>query len=269
MTYFHAKTTHLLAIQEHHVNFPSRARVPTAASRRGYSTHFAPDIGGPSQVVLFSRLETIVGDLDLGDNTHANRTLYARIQTDRERILFISVYAHSGSPIHRDQLIDEVVANASHHGHKWIAVGDFNCISSEGAVAHACAQGACRPLTTTTPPPRAPASPVDDASTMALHIAAYSPLNVHSSLVQPITMQSAIRFQPPLTPFAAQSPTISTWAPTTSIWSNKTYGHRDGTKPHSMTTFLTTTWTKHGHTYPTLAKLCFWRKIGKCTRRSY
>ena len=51
------KVAHVLFLQEHGVNPESRHRFSEATRSMGYTTHWAPDIGGPSQLAVISSID--------------------------------------------------------------------------------------------------------------------------------------------------------------------------------------------------------------------
>jgi len=59
-------------------------------------------------------------------------------------LLLCNAYAHSDNPLARDAMIQDVVKHLNMTGACWTAMGDWNCIADEGAMAHAVANACAR-----------------------------------------------------------------------------------------------------------------------------
>ena len=72
------KVAHIVVLQEHGVQAPSRARFRDQAKLLGYDTYWAPGVNGTSQVAILSSVDIVVAELPHFKTSYANRVLFAR-----------------------------------------------------------------------------------------------------------------------------------------------------------------------------------------------
>ena len=130
------------ALQEVNINEGSSAYIRNRCKDYGYELWLGEPYRGRILVATIAKVALHPLCLEQPAVSAPNHVqMFSCPMYAKPSLVVSNTYGHASNEFARDRLIGEVVSNARFHHRHFICLGDWNCVSSEGRIAHNLANG--------------------------------------------------------------------------------------------------------------------------------